>query len=262
LLPATPVIAGDSVSVTVTMQFVFTAGITSFNITYVSDTQLDLNWTVDPTVDNVMIRAKYGSYTADIPNDTTTPSDGYLVYYGPALSASDTSMNFNENPGSLFYKAWAQKADTTWYTQTSSGFKESRELQLLFLGLITLGATGLAFGFKQDWLKMLSAVLWFVVGYFAYITFSLVNGLQWVFLIIGFAFTVCLMIVTIHGMALNSEAKRTALVTKRKLAADTYFGDEEVDDEDVRIENERKYYEKQWQPTRTKRSKRRSQLLR
>lgn len=131
--------------ITVTNQPSFTAGITSFTVTYVSDTEMDLSWTVNATVANVMVRAKYGQYPADIPDEYTAPSDGYLVYYGSDLSAVDTSMDFNENAGSLYYKAWAQRADGTWYVTTSTGSKESREMLLLaflgtFLGLIFANA--------------------------------------------------------------------------------------------------------------------------
>ena len=57
----------------------YSVGITSFTVTYVSDTEMDLNWTYDATVANVMVRAKYGQYPANPPNSATAPSDGYLV---------------------------------------------------------------------------------------------------------------------------------------------------------------------------------------
>lgn len=132
-LCVTPVMAGSAVDVGITANPMFTAGITSFNITYISDTQMDLDWTVDATVDKVMVRAKYGGYPADIPNDITTPSDGYLVYYGNGIAVSDTSMDFDQNLGFLYYKAWAQKLDGTWYINTSTGNKESRTMVLILL---------------------------------------------------------------------------------------------------------------------------------
>ena len=69
-------------TITVTNQPVFTAGIYTFTVTYISDTEMDLAWTIGTGVDKVMVRAKYGSYPADIPDEYTSPSDGYLVYYG------------------------------------------------------------------------------------------------------------------------------------------------------------------------------------
>jgi hypothetical protein len=42
-------------------------------------------------------------------------------------------MNFDENLGILYYKAWAQKADGKWYVNTSTGSKESEVVTLLLL---------------------------------------------------------------------------------------------------------------------------------
>ena len=83
-----------------------------------------------------MIRGKYSAYPADIPTVNTTPSDGYLVYYGSGVTTNDTSMDFDANPGPIYYKAWAQKPDGSWFTTTSTGNKESRAMTLL--GILTL----------------------------------------------------------------------------------------------------------------------------
>ena len=113
-----------------------------------------------------MVRGKYGGYPADIPNDTTDPSDGYLVYYGSGSLVSDTSMNFDQNPGLLYYKAWAQKADGTWYIATGTGSKESRVV--LFIGMIFLvfGLTIASFTLKgiiAPILRLASAILWIIM---------------------------------------------------------------------------------------------------
>jgi hypothetical protein len=168
-LYAVPVMASTSEDVTITATPMFTAGITSFTITYINDTQLDLAWTVDGTVTMVMIRAKYGRYPADIPNEDTTPSDGYLVYYGNGLAVSDTSMNFDENLGIIHYKVWAQKADGRWYVNTSTGSKESK--QLVFIGMIflSLGILGSGLAFKKSWILWLSIPFWLMLSiYMAY----------------------------------------------------------------------------------------------
>ena len=164
----TPVVvyAATTAVVNVTNSPLFSQGILSFTVTYVSDTEMDLNWTVDATVANVMVRAKYGSYPTDIPNENTAPSGGYLVYYGTDLSVADTSMNFNENAGSIYYKAWAQKADGTWYVTTSTGSKESRVV--LFIGMIFLvfGLTIASFTLKgiiAPILRLASAILWIIM---------------------------------------------------------------------------------------------------
>ncbi len=161
----TPVVvyAATTAVVNVTNSPSFSQGIMSFTVTYISDTEMDLAWTDDATVANVMVRAKYGGYPADIPNENTAPSDGYLVYYGTDLSAVDTSMNFDQNPGLLYYKAWAQKADGTWYMATGTGSKESREVVLI--GLIALGAIGSIFAIykRQVLFSIGAAAVWFML---------------------------------------------------------------------------------------------------
>lgn len=138
LLWATPVLAVDPDYEVVTIYATpgASGGITGFTITYISDTQLDLNWGFAGDAINVMIRAKYGAYPANIPDIFTEPSDGYLVYSGNATSVSDTSMNFDQNPGILYYVAWAQKADGTWFTDIHTGWKESKEVILIALILL------------------------------------------------------------------------------------------------------------------------------
>lgn len=119
----------EDVTVTATPDY----GITSFAIDYISETQLDLSWITAPDVVNVMVRSKYGSDLDEIPDEDTEPSDGVLVYYGSASSFSDTSMDFDQNPGQLFYKVWGQKADGKWYTGSRSAWEESAIVTLIAL---------------------------------------------------------------------------------------------------------------------------------
>ena len=104
-------------------------GLDTFMIVYVNETRIDFSWAYLAGTDRAMIRAKYGSYPTSI-------SDGYQVYYGNGVSASDTSVNFDENPGPIFYRAWGQKVDNTWATTVQEGSKESEILTLI--GLIAL----------------------------------------------------------------------------------------------------------------------------
>ena len=165
VLNATPVLA-DVMVVTVLGVPAYTPGILSFNVNYVSDTEIDSNWTVDATVANVMVRAKYSKYPANPPDINTAPSDGYLVYYGSSLSAVDTSMDFNQNAGPLDYSAWAQKGDGTWYIVASTKSQESRELILLtFIGL-ALGITVICFVWHNILLALAGLLGWLVpAGY-------------------------------------------------------------------------------------------------
>lgn len=158
-IPVTPAIAA-SVDVTVTAAPDYTEGIVNFVVTYVSDTQLDLDWGFSGDAVNIMIRAKYGAYPDDIPDEDTEPSDGYLVYYGSGTSTSDTSMNFDESTGILYYKAWGQKASGKWYTTTSTDSEESRQMTLIalfvFAGIMTFVAVRSTYWI----LKFLAGLVW------------------------------------------------------------------------------------------------------
>ena len=161
LLNAVPVLAATTAIVSILGIPAYSGGILSFNVIYTSDTQMNLNWTVGGGVANVMVRAKYGSYPANPPDSSTAPSDGYLVYYGSDLSAVDTSMDMNQNAGTLYYSAWAQHADGSWYVVASTKSEESREVVLI--GLILMGMLGSAFAImKRNILFAIGgAVIWF-----------------------------------------------------------------------------------------------------
>jgi hypothetical protein len=161
LTPATPIMAATVVDVTITATPLVSTGITNFTIVYVSDQRLDLSWGFSGLATQIMIRGKYGSYPADIPNEDTAPTDGYLAYYGNGTSVSDTSMNFDENAGILYYKAWGQKADGHWYTNTSTGWKESREVVLIGLILIGMIGTYFALSKRNVLFAVGTAALWF-----------------------------------------------------------------------------------------------------
>lgn len=160
LLNVAPVMAAV---VTVTYNPRFTAGITSFTITYINEHELDLAWTVDPTVDMVMVRAKYGEYPHDIPNENVAPTDGYLVYYGFDFSTIDTSMDFDENPGFLYYKAWAQKPTGKWYVNTSTGKEESRVMALLALLGLGLVVSGFSIHKRNTIIGIVSSAIWLAI---------------------------------------------------------------------------------------------------
>jgi hypothetical protein len=152
--------ADSSVTVIITADPSVTAGITSFTITYINESEIDLDWTVDPTVDKVMVRAKWGEYPDDIPNENVAPSDGYLVYYGFDFSTIDTSMDFESNLGTLYYKAWAQKPTGKWYVDTFTGFKESEVVTLILLFGTGLVISGFAIMKRHTVVGILASALW------------------------------------------------------------------------------------------------------
>jgi len=168
LLAPAIALAGNEISVTVTASPLFTGGITSFTITYVSDTNLKLDWVMGGDAVQVMIRAKYGAYPADIPDQFTAPTDGYLAYYGAGLTTNDTSMNFDQNPGYLHYKAWAQRGDGTWHTDVATGLQESKVMLLLTFAFLALTLTAVMFVTRSGMLGWPAAMFWAVLAYESY----------------------------------------------------------------------------------------------
>ncbi len=133
IMPAIPVLAGSSSVVSIYAKGIATTGITDFTITYVTDTRLDFSWLYGGNVTNVMLRGAYGHYPNDITASNETPSDGWLVYYGPANSASDTTVDLANNAGRYYYKIWAQLNDGSWQTIPATGWEESTMLTLLVI---------------------------------------------------------------------------------------------------------------------------------
>ena len=168
IVSGTPVLAAEVQDITVTATPLITSGILNFTITYVSDTRLDFDWAYSSGVNKIMIRGKYGGYPNDIPDENTTPSDGYLIYYGSGTSTSDTSVNFDESTGALYVKAWGQRPDGTWETQTSSGFEESAVLTLIALIMLSLGFTVSSYIFKKGMLAFAGAGAWMITGIYCY----------------------------------------------------------------------------------------------
>ena len=152
-LGATPVAAG--VSTDVTIQAIPAWGIFNFTATYITDTQVDLAWDYAPAITNVIIRAKYGS-------EPTSETDGYLVYSGLANAASDTSMNFDENTGILYYKAFGETAPGVYGASASS---DVEGIIVAIIALFLLGGILSYLALRSEFpaLKMAAGFGWFAV---------------------------------------------------------------------------------------------------
>jgi hypothetical protein len=157
-LGASPVSAGVSTNVTITA--IPSWGILTFTATVISDTQVDLVWTYDANVSNVVIRAKYGSEPID-------ETDGYLVYSGVGNSISDTSMNFDENVGILYYKAFGETAPGV-YGSSASDNAEGTVMLLLTLMGAALILTVSGYISKRSILAVMGGLFWIIVGVYAY----------------------------------------------------------------------------------------------
>ncbi len=166
LWPAALVLGAESVDITVTAQGIVSGGITSFTITYVSDTKLQLDWTYGANITGVMIRGKYGQFPADILTANETPSDGYLVYTGAGTSVNDTSMDFDTNPGPLYYRVWAQQADGSWVLTPAEDSKESAIMTLLAFFLLPGIVSFLCIRSSYSALKFCAGVAWWVAAFY------------------------------------------------------------------------------------------------
>jgi hypothetical protein len=173
--PASGVLAETTATVQVVMVPEVTGGIGNFTITYVSDYDMLLEWSFLGDAVNILVRSKYGSYPDDVIDMYTTPTDGNLVYYGDATSFHDTSMDFDNNAGPLYYKAWAQHPDGTWYIATSTGWEESKEV--LFIGLILVAVCLTAFVFVWNSLPLALAGMLGWLGLAAWVALGGSSGL-------------------------------------------------------------------------------------
>jgi hypothetical protein len=224
LMSSTPVLAAEVVDVSITAIPIFTHGILFLNILYVSDTRMDLSWDYNPAeIQKVMVRSSYNGYPADITDPNTAPSDGNLVYYGNLKTFSDSSMNFDQNPGPIYYKAWAQKINGTWEIVTSSGLKES--VELLFIGFIALAGLLTWFAFRwHNILMTLVAMLgwmgpgvWIFMGGNASLNISSSYTIFILFIFVAMAFVPLILFISRVGkteIAINKDGKMYKLWDK------------------------------------------------
>ena len=218
LWPPSPAKAATTadVLVTATPESPFPSPI-GFTVTFINRSQVDLSWTKPPASDNVTIRAKYGSYPA-------SPVDGYLVYDGDLEVFSDTSMDFEETAGKLYYRAWAQYGED--WSDPAEGNVEGRAMTLLALVLLALGLTVAMFVTRQMMLGFPSALFWAIVGGYAYTESSIPWG-DWQY----FLFFASL------GMTVFTALAAYGLRTKKEELAE---GDEFIDEgkDDVKFIDE------------------------
>lgn len=100
------------VTVTATGYIVGTPGLT---VTWISDTEILLDWVMGANAENVMLRAKIGSELDD-------REDGYLVYTGNATTFTDTAVNLDEIATYVYYRIWSQNDEGAWEEEGDTGF--------------------------------------------------------------------------------------------------------------------------------------------
>lgn len=157
LLIPLPLSAATTAEVTITATGYLVDAPGGFTVTYISDYEIGLSWTIGTGANNTMVRACFGRE----PEDRT---DGYLVYYGNGTNATDW-VNLEATSAKVHYRAWSETAGGAWEETGSTGWTEG--VGMTFIGMVVLCAFLMIAGF---WRKS-QAMLW-------------VAALAWV----GFAF--------------------------------------------------------------------------
>jgi hypothetical protein len=135
------VVFADGVHITVTANPRVAGSVSNFTITYVDEKTIEFSWGFYGDASKIMIRGKVGGYPSGISSPDVAPSDGYLVYYGNGTSSSDVDWMMGSVARPVYYAAWAQRADGTWYTDQSRDWMENTFLIMAGLGIFLLLAT-------------------------------------------------------------------------------------------------------------------------
>lgn len=172
-----------------------------FTLTYISDYEVGISWTKGEDAVNTMIRASYNK----IP-DTIT--EGYLVYYGDGEYATDTTVNFEEYWGRMYYSAWSESAGGVF----SSGYV-SDEVEGINVILIFLGAFGglflvLAFVFRQMALSFFAGLIFLGLSIRGWANTTELYDVYW---LIGLLGILALLVCFIMGFIIqhNAASERT-----------------------------------------------------
>ncbi len=160
-----PVLALTTADVVITATGIVVASPGNFTLTYISDYEVGISWTLPVGVANTMIRVATGR----IPIDR---NDGYLVYYGAGTGFTDTNVDLTsfEMP---FYRAWSQRADGVWEEIGTNKAADFMSQAWLFVGTLIFLAIALAFSIyyftkKQIILSIIGGFLWFLFVVFMY----------------------------------------------------------------------------------------------
>lgn len=144
-------------------------GQTGLTITWISDTEVKLDWTRGPSANSTMIRIKIGSAPA-------SRDDGYLVYYGDAFSFTDMVINLDLIGAYVYYGAWSHDEEGVWEETGSiafiggAGMTEIANViaegtQLLILLLVVALITALAVWKRESiFLRIIAAPVLIVYG--------------------------------------------------------------------------------------------------
>jgi hypothetical protein len=153
-----PAFASSSVDISITATPIVAGWVLApadFTVTRITDTNVKLDWTPDPSAAFTLILAKIGS-------EPTSPMDGYIVYSGNGSTANDTSLDLNIIGGVVYYTAYSQNASGSYSATASTGYLEGIPMTLLILLALSCALTW--FYWKQKW-----NALWAIITGFAWL---------------------------------------------------------------------------------------------
>jgi len=161
LMPTVVLASNPTVTITVSAWVVGTPS--GLVITYISDTEVQLDWTKGAGAENTMVRASYGRAPEN-------RDDGYLVYYGDGITATDTGVNFDEGVADVYYRVWSQSATGTWEEVGVIDFMENPNMILAVFGILALGLFISTFAVPRGRviLAFASAGAWMLLGVYSY----------------------------------------------------------------------------------------------
>lgn len=167
VVPISKAEAATSQQVEVTAMGYITGPLVDFTLTYVSDTEIDIDWTMPADATNILIRAAYGH----VPTGVT---DGYEVYFGSGNTTTDDAVTL-ATPEVVYYIAWVQNANGVWnpvFAEATT--EEMMSASFLFIGLILLAAILTAIALKVNLIlfRMSAAVSWIALAVWLFLSDS------------------------------------------------------------------------------------------
>lgn len=207
LLVATPALAATSADVTVTASGLVVGGPSGFTLTRITDYEIGISWTKAATANNTMIRRVTGRYPED-------RNDGIQVYYGTGTNTTDFDVDLDSATAPYYYRAWSEDSDGVWSTDYDEGWIGGSGVTLIALGLLAMGLTVAMFHTRNSMLGFPSAIMWAILGAYAYTESTIPWGDWQFFLFFASAF----------GMVIFTALAAYGLREKRDTLADEEMG--------------------------------------
>lgn len=172
--------AETSADVTVTAVGYICEAPGGFTVTYISDYEVGLNWTLGAGAENTMVRAAFGR----MPEDRT---DGYLVYYGDGTGTTDW-VNMETLSVPVYYRAWSENPSEVWEETGSTGQVEGISMILIALIVLALGLLTTSFWQRKLWLFLATGLTWFGLGMYGLVIQDTdVGDILWIVGMVGIA---------------------------------------------------------------------------